>query len=64
MMKSRIITIVDSYDVMTHKRVYKEAFEKKYVIEELERCSGTQFDPTLVREFSELLKTEKFDFEN
>ena len=26
---SRIINIVDSFDVMTHKRVYKEAFDKK-----------------------------------
>ncbi|AWK50000.1 diguanylate cyclase [Clostridium beijerinckii] len=55
---SRIITIVDSFDVMTHKRIYKEAFDKEYVIEELERCSGTQFDPLLVKEFIDLLKEE------
>ena len=55
---SRIITIVDSFDVMTHKRVYKEAFDKKYVIEELKRCSGTQFDPYLVKEFIDLLEEE------
>jgi diguanylate cyclase (GGDEF)-like protein len=55
---SRIINIVDSFDVMTHKRVYKEAFDKKYVIEELKRCSGTQFDPYLVKEFIDLLEAE------
>jgi len=55
---SRIITIVDSFDVMTHKRVYKEAFDKEYVIEELKRCSGTQFDPLLAKEFIDLLKEE------
>lgn len=55
---SRIISIVDSFDVMTHKRVYKEAFDKEYVIEELKRCSGTQFDPHLVREFIDLLEEE------
>lgn len=55
---SRMINIVDSFDVMTHKRVYKEAFDKKYVIEELKRCSGTQFDPYLVKEFIDLLEAE------
>ena len=55
---SRIINIVDSFDVMTHKRVYKEAFDKEYVIEELKRCSGTQFDPILVKEFLNLLEEE------
>lgn len=55
---SRIISIVDSFDVMTHKRVYKEAFDKGYVIEELKRCSGTQFDPYLVKEFIDLLEEE------
>ena len=56
---SRIINIVDSFDVMTHKRIYKEAFDKEYVIEELKRCSGTQFDPDLVKEFIALLEEEE-----
>lgn len=56
---ARIITIADSFDVMTHKRVYKEAFDKAYVIEELKRCSGTQFDPFLVKEFINLLEEER-----
>jgi HD-GYP domain-containing protein (c-di-GMP phosphodiesterase class II) len=53
---SRIINIVDSFDVMTHKRVYKDASNKGHAIEELERCSGTQFDPDIVNEFINLLK--------
>jgi len=55
---SRIINIVDSYDVMSHKRVYKDAFSKDYIIEELKRCSGTQFDPHLVKRFIDLLERE------
>jgi HD-GYP domain-containing protein (c-di-GMP phosphodiesterase class II) len=43
---------------MSHKRIYKEAFDKQYVIEELKRCSGTQFDPLLVNEFIDLLEEE------
>lgn len=56
---SRIISIVDSYDVMTHKRVYKEASSVDYAIEELKRCSGGQFDPYLTEKFIELLKEKK-----
>lgn len=56
---SRIINIADSFDVMTHKRVYKDANDCNYAIEELERCSGTQFDPVLVEQFLKLLNEEK-----
>lgn len=52
---SRILSVVDSFDVMTHKRVYKEALEKHKAIQELYRCSGTQFDPVIVEEFLEVL---------
>lgn len=55
---SRIINVVDSFDVMTHKRVYKEAFDRSYVIEELKRCAGGQFDPVIVEEFIKLLEDE------
>lgn len=55
---SRIINIVDSFDVMTHKRIYKRAATIDYAIGELKRCSGTQFDPVLVVEFLKLLAAE------
>jgi len=55
---SRIINIVDSFDVMSHKRIYKDAFSFEYIIEELKRCSGTQFDPYLVSEFIKLLEED------
>jgi diguanylate cyclase (GGDEF)-like protein/PAS domain S-box-containing protein len=45
---SRIISIVDAYDVMISGRTYKKAITKKEAIDELKRCSGTQFDPVLV----------------
>ncbi|MBL7060198.1 MAG: diguanylate cyclase, partial [Actinobacteria bacterium] len=52
---SRIITIVDAYDVMTHDREYSKAITKDKAIEELKRCSGTQFDPRLVEKFTEII---------
>ncbi len=53
---SRIINIVDSFDVMTHKRVYKDASNSEHAIKELKRCSGSQFDPAIVDEFLKLLE--------
>ncbi|MGL6107108.1 HD domain-containing phosphohydrolase [Romboutsia sp.] len=53
---SRIINLVDSYDVMTNNIIYKKALDKKDAIKELEKCSGTQFDPRLVKYFVEYLK--------
>lgn len=50
-LNSRIISIIDSYDVMTHDRSYKKAISHKEALEELKRCSGTQYDPNLVNIF-------------
>lgn len=52
---SRIINIVDSFDVMTHSRCYKEPMSLDDAIEELKRCSGTQFDPDIVEVFIKAL---------
>lgn len=52
---SRIINIADSFDVMTNNRPYKSAMSKDEAIKELNRCAGTQFDPTLVKYFIEYI---------
>lgn len=52
---SRIINVVDSFDVMTHARIYKQAFNKEYAINELKQCSGNQFDPAIVKKFIDIL---------
>lgn len=53
---SRIVCVIDSYDVMRHNRAYKKAMSKEAAIEELQRCSGTQFDAEIVDIFIEYLK--------
>jgi diguanylate cyclase (GGDEF)-like protein len=58
---SRIISIIDSYDAMTSKRVYKAAMSKEAAIEELERCKGTQFDPYLCDKFIEMIVLPSFN---
>jgi diguanylate cyclase (GGDEF)-like protein/PAS domain S-box-containing protein len=53
---SRIVAICDAYDAMTTDRVYQPAKTKKDALEELIRYRGTQFDPTLVDFFLELIQ--------
>ncbi len=50
---SRIIAIADSFDAMSNDRTYKNKISYPEAIEEIKRCSGTQFDPELVEIFVE-----------
>ena len=52
---SRIMAIVDAYDVMRSGRFYKKTLTKDYAIKELRKCSGKQFDPKLVEEFISII---------
>lgn len=52
---SRIFSVLDAYDVMTHDRLYRKAISHGKALDELRRCSGTQFDPELVEIFTEML---------
>jgi len=45
---ARIISVADSYDVITHRRPYKQSQSKEEALTEVKRSSGTQFDPTIV----------------
>jgi diguanylate cyclase (GGDEF)-like protein len=45
---ARIIFVADAFDAMTSDRVYRPRRSDGEALEELYRCSGTQFDPTLV----------------
>jgi response regulator RpfG family c-di-GMP phosphodiesterase len=48
---ARIIAIADTYDAMTSDRAYRRALPHEATLTEIERCSGTQFDPEVAHTF-------------
>ncbi len=44
---SRILAVSDSYDSMTRPHTQRPAMNPLHAIEEIERCSGHQFDPRI-----------------
>lgn len=56
---ARILTVVDSFDAMTSNRPYNKRKTYEEGIEELKKCSGTQFDPLIVQEFSKVVLENK-----
>ena len=52
---SRMISVIDAYDVMTEYRSYRQPISKMAALEEIQRCSGTQFDPEIAQTFIELM---------
>ena len=49
---ARIIFVADAYDAMTSERGYRRPLSPSQALEELERCSGSQFDPAIIDAFS------------
>jgi len=52
---ARIIFVADAYDAMTSERIYRRRVTPDEAITELDRCSGTQFDPDIVAALAEEL---------
>ncbi len=55
---ARIAAVADSFDAMTSKRTYRNALPVDTVIAEIEKCSGTQFDPKITDVFLDILKND------
>ncbi len=56
--EARILAVADAYDAMITERPYRKPLPKCEAIAELERCSGSQFDPLVVEHFLELLHND------
>jgi len=56
---ARIFAVADAYDAMTSDRPYRRAISHDAAIDEIVRCSGSQFDPAVVDAFLELMERRR-----
>lgn len=52
---ARILSVADTYDAMTSQRPYRKAFSREEAVREIKKYSGKQFDPEVVKAFSEVV---------
>ncbi len=48
---ARVLSLCDSFDAIVSRRSYKDERSIQSALEEIKRCSGTQFDPNLADKF-------------
>lgn len=56
---ARLICVADAYDAMASSRVYRKHLAEDTIMQEMRRCSGTQFDPVMVEAFLRLLQEKR-----
>jgi putative two-component system response regulator len=57
-LEGRITAVADFFDALTHDRPYRLAIPKQFVMLDIERGAGSQFDPrvtALVRRASSMM---------
>lgn len=52
----RVVSVADVFDALTHCRPYKKAWPTNEAADEIERLSGSKFDPALAGEFLKLFR--------
>ncbi len=52
---SRIISVADAYEAMTSDRIYRKRLSDQDALNELKRCSGSQFDPKIIDVFMDIV---------
>lgn len=55
---ARITAVVDSFDAMTSRRVYRNSLSIQSVIDEIAKNKGTQFDPEIADAFLDILRND------
>ena len=59
----RIISVADAFDAMTSNRVYRNHMDTDYVMNEMKRGRGTQFDPDALDAFLRLVDKGVIDLD-
>ncbi len=58
---ARVVGVADAFDAMTSTRSYRKAMTLDTVLTEMERCSGQQFDPHIVRVWVDAVRAGTID---
>lgn len=58
---SRVLAVCDTYDAMATNRPYRNALVVREILDEIERCKGSQFDPDIADSFIDILKDGGYD---
>jgi diguanylate cyclase (GGDEF)-like protein/putative nucleotidyltransferase with HDIG domain len=48
-LEARVIAVCDAFSAMTSDRPYRAALSEREAVDEIARCAGSQFDPTVAR---------------
>ena len=59
---ARIISVADTYDVMTSRDSYRRPVSSEAAIVELRRVAGAQLDPVVVEKFVEMVEAGRVEF--
>jgi len=62
-LEARIVAVADSYDAMTSQRLYRVCVSSAEAVNEVKRCSGTQFDGAVVDALVQLFVSGALDIE-
>ena len=60
--ESRILALADTLDTMCSDRPYRAARSPEYIIQEVRKCSGSQFDPQIVQAFDRIIERKGHAF--
>jgi HD-GYP domain-containing protein (c-di-GMP phosphodiesterase class II) len=55
--EGRVMAVADAFDAMTSARPYRAALPVAAAVEEVRRCAGSQFDPTIAAVFVEAVES-------
>ncbi len=64
LLHARIIAIADAFESMTSDKIYSKAISEEEAINEIRRCSGTQFEPLIARVFVEQVLGKEWEQHN